>query len=289
MDKLPIDLFIKIMTYLPFKDVVKICHINQKLKYLKYNNKWKNLIDDTFKYIYNYQGNLMKIWNRLGLNENKYNYRVYTQFIDLLDPITQLIIYNTQNDMDSFNDTKFNDKQRFLALFILEKNDKLMKYLPSDSYLPFIDMLDGKQFPQKILNNMLIKMTESPLGVMMILKKGADIHAEYDYALRWDSRYGHTEIVRLLLKNGANVHTMIDYPLRFASRNGHTEVVKLLLENGADIHGNNDQALILASGNGHRETIRLLLENGANIHTVDDFMETARQLLEIGASVHDYI
>ena len=37
-------------------------------------------------------------------------------------------------------------------------------------------------------------------------------------ALRWASRYGHAEIVRVLLEHGANVHADDDYALRWASR-----------------------------------------------------------------------
>ena len=91
-----------------------------------------------------------------------------------------------------------------------------------------------------------------------MIKKGADVHAEDDYALRWASNNGHTDTVKLLLENGANIHASIDYALRWASNNGHTETVKLLLENGANIHANNDQALIWASENGHTDTVKLL-------------------------------
>ena len=241
ISQLPVDIFIKSITYLPFKDVVNICSSNQKLRSFcndpNYNIHWKALINSTFNKTYNYQENLVKIWNRLGLNENTYNYRVYTQFVKLLDPITQLTIYNTQNDMNSFNDLKFNDRQRFLALFILKKKE-LRSYLPSDYYLPFIDMLDmldGEKISQNNLNRMMVEIARkgSPLGVLMFLEKGANIHTFDDLALRW------------------------------ASENGHMETVKLLLENGADIHSNDDEALKWASENGHMKTVRLLLENGA--------------------------
>jgi ankyrin repeat protein len=62
----------------------------------------------------------------------------------------------------------------------------------------------------------------------LLLEHGADVHANYDYALKWASHYGHTEIVKLLLEYGADVHVGNDYALRLASEKGHTEVVKLL-------------------------------------------------------------
>ena len=72
LSQLPVDIFIKSITYLPFKDVVNICFAIIKLKSFcnetKYNNKWKAVIDNTFSKTYNYQKNLIKIWNRLGLD-----------------------------------------------------------------------------------------------------------------------------------------------------------------------------------------------------------------------------
>ncbi|MFN4228179.1 MAG: ankyrin repeat domain-containing protein, partial [Candidatus Ratteibacteria bacterium] len=69
-----------------------------------------------------------------------------------------------------------------------------------------------------------------------LIKKGADIHAKNDYALRLASKNGHLETVKFLIENGANIHADNDYALRWASNNGHSEVVKLLIENGADIN-----------------------------------------------------
>lgn len=52
--------------------------------------------------------------------------------------------------------------------------------------------------------------------------------SELNEMLKWSSRYGYTEIVKLLLENGADVHADNDYALEWSSSNGHTEVVKLL-------------------------------------------------------------
>jgi ankyrin repeat protein len=51
---------------------------------------------------------------------------------------------------------------------------------------------------------------------------------ELDYALKWASINGHTEIVKLLLEHGADVHAENDWALRWAYYYGHTEIVKLL-------------------------------------------------------------
>ena len=64
--------------------------------------------------------------------------------------------------------------------------------------------------------------------IKLLLDNGADIHVRDDWALKWSSRGGYTEIVRLLLESGADINVRNDYALRWASNNGHTELVKLL-------------------------------------------------------------
>ena len=99
----------------------------------KYNPQWKTLIDNTFKHIYNYEDKLNEIWIELSLPIDTYNYLVYTGLVKLLDPITQLMIYYKQGYMKSFNSEKYNQTQRFLAMFLLGKKDKIEQYLPSNA------------------------------------------------------------------------------------------------------------------------------------------------------------
>ena len=98
---------------------------------------------------------------------------MYTKLTNLLDPITQLMIYYRQGDMDMFNDSdKFNNTQRFLTMFLLNKMNKIKEYIPDENYLPFIDMLDGKVIPQDILDQMLFKMsTEGSHAGVKLLEK----------------------------------------------------------------------------------------------------------------------
>ena len=46
------------------------------------------------------------------------------------------------------------------------------------------------------------------------------------------SRLGMTKEVAKCLELGADVHAWFDFALRWAAENGHTETVKFLLENG---------------------------------------------------------
>ncbi len=66
--------------------------------------------------------------------------------------------------------------------------------------------------------------------------KWSRFHANYDYAFRWASEFGHKDVVKLLIQHGANIHANNDYAFRVASRKGHRNVVELLIENGANIH-----------------------------------------------------
>ena len=75
--------------------------------------------------------------------------------------------------------------------------------------------------------------------------------------LSMGSKKERADLMIIALKRGANVHVNNDYPLRYASSYGHTEVVRLLLENGANVHANNDEALRVASGS-YPDIVKLL-------------------------------
>uniref|UniRef100_A0A6G6AE34 Ankyrin repeat-containing protein n=1 Tax=Borely moumouvirus TaxID=2712067 RepID=A0A6G6AE34_9VIRU len=81
-----------------------------------------------------------------------------------------------------------------------------------------------------------------------LISVGINIHADYDYPLRWASENGHLEVVKYLIEKGADIHADNDYAIRWASQYGHLEVVKYLIKKGANIHADNDYSLILASG-----------------------------------------
>lgn len=187
---LPADVFIELLTYLPFQDVISVCQSNSRTRYyctdVKYNAVWKRLIDSTFKDTFYYTDNLEKIWKDLGVDVGTYNYLVYTKLVKLLDPITQLRIYYKQGDMESFDSDRFSNKQRFLAYFLL--GDKVMatEYLPGEVYQPFLDLMDGKDPDKMALNWMMLQMVVhgSPLGVSIMYNKGAKLKHVYIYYAR---------------------------------------------------------------------------------------------------------
>ena len=75
-----------------------------------------------------------------------------------------------------------------------------------------------------------------------LIEKGADVHIENDYALRYSAENGHLDVVKYLVEKGADVHADNDYALKYSARNSHLDVVKFLVEKGADVHAANDFA-----------------------------------------------
>ena len=300
LSQMDVNLFIQNITHLPFQDVITICNANETLLAYcddsKYNNLWKSLIDSTFSNINNYDDKLQELWNKTGIEVGIYNYLVYTQLVNLLDPITQGMIYYRQGDMDFFD--RLSGVQKFLALFLLGKKNELRKYLPNNNYISFIALLNGGKISQDILNNMLIEMAKqgSLQGMNYFIKRGADIHSRDDWALRFASQHGHLEMVIYLIENGANVNAQDDFSLRESIRNGHLEIVKYLVEHGANVNAWDDQALRFANEYGHLEIMKYLVEHRANVNTKDDLalidasrdgnLKVVKFLIEHGANVN---
>ena len=235
LSELPIDIFIKHITYLPRDDVISLCSINKKLyNYCtNYNIQWKALINNTFSSLPNYNKKLIQIWKDLGYKEDKYDYLIYTELlIELLDPITQGMIYFKQKDLKSFH--KLKKEEQYLALFLLGQKDIIKEYLPVGYNQPyndlFIDHLNGKKDSPLDLSIMLLEMAGygSLQGFKYFERLGADIHIFKDYSLIRASRGGHLDIVKHLVEKGANIHTNENEPLYWARSRGHTDVVKYL-------------------------------------------------------------
>ena len=133
--------------------------------------------------------------------------------------------------------------------------------------------------------------------VECLIKYGANIHVQDEYALKSASERGHLAIVESLVKNGANIHVDHDYAFRYASLNGHLAVVEYLIENGADINATReDNALYNASVNGHLDIVKYLISHGAYINAQDDlairgaslngYLIIVEYLIEHGADIH---
>jgi len=87
---------------------------------------------------------------------------------------------------------------------------------------------------------------------------------ENQYVLLSAVEAGNTDIVRLVIRRGVNVHAKNDEAIRFASMRGYTDIVRLLIDAG-DVHVKNDEAIRFASMHGYTDIVRLLINAGANV------------------------
>ena len=243
LSRLPVDIFIKEITYLPFDNVITICTSNKTLHNYcanpDYNNNWKQLIDNTFGNIHGYQEKLKEIRNGLNLGEGTYNYLVYTHLVKVLDPITQLMIYYRQGDIKSFDSSEFWNAQRFLALFLLGKRNELEEKFSRSGryrfhaqlyYPSFINMLKGGETKQATLDEMLgtMALEGSIQGIRYLTDRGANIHGNNEYAVQIAAKMGHLEVIKYLVNNGADISTYADRMLKSARNYGHSEVVEYI-------------------------------------------------------------
>jgi ankyrin repeat protein len=184
--------------------------------------------------------------------------------------------------------------------------ENILAFMKYDSWLWEVTIPEGEEIyenpgtPKKWKAHRIILSKRAPLlgSIPQLLKEGAHVHADNDYALKWASYYGYLEVVKTLLEAGANVRADNDYALKWASRNGHLEVVKTLLKAGASVHTEDDLALRWASLNGHLEVVKTLLEAGADVHADNDsalrwaslngYLEVVKTLLKAGANVNAY-
>lgn len=193
---LPVDLIFQLLTYLPFDDVINVCQLNHKLHScgINYNIKWKALINNTYKNLYEDKLNTI----RSKLNIDGYNYLVYTQLINLLDHLTQLMIYYRQCDMKSFNDEKFDAEEHFLTMFFLNKPEEEMKKYNYYNEKSYFELLKGETPSINKLNSMLCTMAGigNVSGVKYLIEKGANIHTDKDWGLKLLTIY-HEHIVTI--------------------------------------------------------------------------------------------
>lgn len=316
-----INIFINEITHIPFNEVVSLCSSSENAKSYcmdqKYRENWKSLIDSTFSYVYNYTEKI-KQFNGI------YNYATYIEMIKLLDPITQLMVYFRQGDMTSFDDKRFTQVQKFLALFLLSQKDIINKYLPNDKYMPFVDLLNGKNVGKQYFDIMLSEMASkgNVLGVKYFIQNGGDINYSNGYNLELALTNNHIEVVNYLLEKGMDINMALlasvnsrnlemvkklhqsgadiqynkNNPLQNAIFRGSLEIVKYLVENGVDINSNDGAALRVAARTGKLDIVKYLVEKGANIHVDNDYifrnashdgkLIIVQYLLENGANIH---
>ena len=114
---------------------------------------------------------------------------------------------------------------------------------------------------QKQLDISLCRMVEYGVAsaVKVLIEAGADVTAGDNWAIRWASYRGYTDIVKLLIEAGADVTAGNNWAIRYANGAGHTGVVKLLIDAGADVTIQDSYAITRwASGRCHQEIVKLI-------------------------------
>ena len=308
LSKLPIDIFFHYLTYLSFQDIISLCSCNRKFYNYginsRYSIRWKFLIDKTYGDIYDYSNLLSQIQDQVRTDlgsehiKTEHNYLVYTQLINLLDPVSQLMIDYCQNNSVSWNDKKYTKVQKFLALFLLNKRDEIEHWLPGSKYFRFVDIMDGKSISPHDLGWMVKKLAKqgNVKGLMLLSERGADLHYDSGAALISAVENGRLSAVKFLTEQGADINLNNGLALHIASRDGDLPIVRFLTERGADIHIDHDFALGWASDKNRLEIVKYLVEHGADIHEVDDRalrwasssgnLSVVKYLVEQGANIH---
>ena len=130
-----------------------------------------------------------------------------------------------------------------------------------------------------------------------LIAEGVDVTAGDNFAVRWASAYGHTDVVKLLIVHGADVTARDNSAVLWASNNGHIDVVKLLIEHGADVTAYGNHSILNASENGHTDVVKLLIERGADVTARDNqairrasengHTDVVKLLIERGATLNE--
>ena len=264
--KLPVDLFMRQVTYLPYHSIIALCSTNVRLhNYCSVNNnRWKPLILSTFSDLPNFTQTLKNMQKHLFDGADLYDYQVYTRLqASLLDPVTQAMILVRQGDMESFN--KLNPEVQFLALFLLNRRDIIKNYIPKyhSGYYPtiylnyskFLDILDKKEIDPEYLSALaaLFAKWNNLRGVNLMRSKGVPLKD----ALKEASAAGQLNMVKYLVEHGADVHYN-HMAFMGAIDNGNIDVVRYLVEKGADVHVYGNAALKSAIRNQHQDTVDYL-------------------------------
>lgn len=329
MERLTSDLLAKEITYLSFRDVVSLCQTEKRLhSFCMAETKrdkliWKNLIQNAFSHIPNYSDKIKQLSEKYcSVNSNTdsntsedgtrecYNYLVYVNFVKLLDPVTQALIYYRQNDTDSLN--QLSKEVKYYASFLLGNMREMMKNTP-ESLGRGVDMLMLKLFSgrtlgqndQRFLNTLAFSMISKgylPMVKYLIEEHGFDIHRDSDRAIMEAAGYGHLDLVKYLISKGANIRSYVpglrnnERPLLAAIRHGHLDVAKYLVSVGSNIRDEDGFVLIEAIDFSRPEIAKYLVENGANVTALNDqplmaavqkgSLDLVKYLIEHGADIN---
>ncbi|MEZ0224966.1 MAG: ankyrin repeat domain-containing protein [Alphaproteobacteria bacterium] len=109
------------------------------------------------------------------------------------------------------------------------------------------------------------KASHLPMIDFLVTEQGANVHALNDDALRAAAKNGRAAVAEKLLGLGANPDAQDGDPLIQSATKGYAEIAKSLLAHKADPHIGDDQALRQAAYNGHLDIVEALARNKADL------------------------
>ena len=141
-------------------------------------------------------------------------------------------------------------------------------------YLKYLKPYSEVYIESKIDLNNWIEVIEVGISkfVKILIDSGQDPSVADNYAIRYSSLKGHTDVVKLLLDDSrVDPSDNNNYAIRNASSNGHTDIVKILLKDErVDPSDDNNFAIQWASIYGYTDVVKLLLEDPRVDPTVDN-------------------
>lgn len=281
------DLLGKIITNLSFEDVLALCGTSKKFRDFGKGVKprqslfWKSLIEKTFCKDPYYQDHLEQLQKKYCKEDNvggnrKYNYLIWVQFMNLLDPITKAYVYTNQG-----------------------REKDLDKLCPNGSRVRF------GEWRQQVLNFLLNRpvpddkvgwtiVTAARWGHLDVVKylteeKGEKyVDGSRHVSLRYAARCGHLKVVKYLV--GKGIDCLFYTALADSVCDGHLDVVKYLVKQGSDINRFGGEVLRDAVIRGHFEVADFLIRSGGNIEVLIDVApDQALELHNRGVEMHRYL
>lgn len=169
----------------------------------------------------------------------------YSLFISAINGWTRIVSYLIAHgaDVNALNNRALLGSLRFgkykTARFLLNNGadyNKIIYICASHGYIGAIDFLI-KKYPDIVHDEEVLKLSiggEHFKIVKLLIKAGADIHYDNDYALRKAVECKEYKVAVYLIDLGANIHANNEEILYTSLNNEHYKFVHYLLDKGAD-------------------------------------------------------
>lgn len=175
-------------------------------------------------------------------------------------------------DVNEFNKVHIDAEHFFNAGLFFCNAENILSYADYGTLLAEVELPEGEYVtpgngPTEYKAHSIILKNIRPLWKLetfqYLVREGAKIHIDDDWALCVASENGCFDIVRFLVENNANIE-MLPNAVQCAAIHGHLDIIKYLIKNGANICANKDQILWASKMNNQQEVVKYLLKYGIN-------------------------